>query len=751
MRRLVFGPIAASFIIAAGWQWYHFPHRPHWRIIVYTLVLAAIILVVYTVFKKAFHYLVVKFERHPFWADDFFYLLDNLFFIVSLYFLVFFSRHEVVSLLYFAAISVLLFAVFDNYLGRHPAPGWRKAGRVFFILTSFIFIVEIVFQYFAFANYILDPNIRFYNIVLFRSVSMAALWLCGFALSSLLYVYLIGRRIKFAFVIVWTALFVASIFIGVANIGVLYHTSLYLNPIVLEHAQGDGFRVFLFSGILLTALFAALSTVALIVISGFYKTHRVAEHHVWFYFDLGIVFITLAIILSVASIRSTPEAKIILSFYDYWRGANPEARLEPVVQQKLKRFGIAPDLNNFYINSRDTVYSTSSKLLPDRLIEKKPNIVIVFLESYSSRLTDVYNPELKDITPGLSAMASDPDTTIFKNFYSASTPTITGLIAQLCSFLPPTGHNEIENSKQLQKHHLSCLPEVLAKDGYKDSLYITAVAKDYASKDTILASMGVKNTWGTHELSQRISGEPLAWGYSDHQMFPALLDEMKIKKTKGEEPFLAMLSTVDTHPPFNLVKDVVPYGDGKDNLLNTIHTTDDAFKIFWEQFKASELASSTILVAVADHAIFATAYEENNFPELVGKMTYYDDIVFMMYVPDSILPSEVDTYSSSIDLTPTLLQVLGINKANVFEGHSIFDDREEYPNLLGMHEFGLWINQKTGTSSRQIDYAPPMNLSCTANDIGEGSNELLNLCEYLNYFQWKRLMFEQGRMWMPAL
>jgi len=54
-------------------------------------------------------------------------------------------------------------------------------------------------------------------------------------------------------------------------------------------------------------------------------------------------------------------------------------------------------------------------------------------------------------------------------------------------------------------------------------------------------------------------------------------------------------------------------------------------------------------------------------------------------------------------------------------------------------------------SSRQIDYAPPMNLKCSAADIGSDPNAPLSLCEYLNYFEWKRLMFEQGRLWFPGV
>ncbi|MCX6782259.1 MAG: sulfatase-like hydrolase/transferase [Candidatus Magasanikbacteria bacterium] len=741
--------LAAAFFITAGWQWYHFPLRPHTRFVIVSIGVWVAVFVGLRLIRWVYRYLVNRFERHPFWRDEFFIFLDELFLLASLYFLVFFSRNELISLIYFSIISVLLYSRLDAYLARHPAEGWRKAGRAFFILSAFIFLINAVLQYFAFSHYILDSNIKYYNIVLFRSVAIAAFWLCGFAFASLLYMFF-ESKVRFLFLYFWIAFFLFSILVGAANVGVLYHTGLYLNPVVMEHAGNGGEMVFLSTTIFLIVLYMLVSSIFLLIVIRFVKTHRFSGVRQWYYYDIALIALSLIAFFTIASLRNTPEALIIKSFYDNWRGADPRAELNPVVQKKLERFGIFHDTTDFYINNHDVVYQSDKKLLPGKFAGQRPNIVVVFLESFSARLTGPYNPDMKNVTPGLNAMAEDKNTTVFRNVFNPSTPTVTGLISELCSILPPTGHNEIEQDKHLQSVYLYCLPEALKKNGYLSNLYITAIDKDFANKDSILASMGVEETWGTDELSHRISGEPLSWGYSDHQMFPVLFDEMKNKEAKKEEPFLLMLSTVDTHPPFDLVKDAVPYGDGKNLLLNTFHTTDDAFRIFWEKFKASEFASDTIVIAIADHAVFPTAYEKRFFPDVAGKMTFYDEILFQMYIPETILPKEVSTMSSAMDFAPTVMQVLGINGPNSFEGHSIFDDREKYPNMLGMHEFGLWINQETGSSSRQIDYSPPVDIDCRNIAIGTNVDAPLTLCEYLNYFRWKRLMFEQGRLWFSG-
>ena len=102
---------------------------------------------------------------------------------------------------------------------------------------------------------------------------------------------------------------------------------------------------------------------------------------------------------------------------------------------------------------------------------------------------------------------------------------------------------------------------------------------------------------------------------------------------------------------------------------------------------------------------------------------------------------------SGIDLAPSILQLLGINTPNSFEGRSIFDDRAKYPNLLGMHEFGSYINQIDAQGKRTISYNIPGEIKCSAGDYNSATSSPLTLCEYLDFYKWKRQMFEEGRFW----
>jgi hypothetical protein len=602
-----------------------------------------------------------------------------------------------------------------------------------------------VCQYAAYHYYILDSNIKFFNIVLFRSAAMTGFWLLGFAVASTLYWRLTGA-LRYAAVTLWGALFSLGMAVWTVNIGILYYSGLYFSPVVIDHVEGAGSVAENNLTYILAGIFVATLVAFIWLLRSVFKAHARTAGKYWHYYNAVIVLMALSAIFGLSSFKNTPEHKIVESFYDHYFGTEVRVELPPALQQKLERFGLFYDLNNFKVSHHETVFSPSSTqhFLPDRLLQNKPNIVILYLESYSARLTDVYDPKkFPGLTPGLDAFAADPHTTVFSNYYNASTPTITGTLSQMCSFLPPTGHNEIQNDRKLQNHHLLCFPDILKKDGgYKYTAYVTAVDKEYAHKEGIFTSAGVDKVFGTSELKKYISGEPLSWGYSDHQLFPAVWNFMQT----APQPFLMMLATVDTHPPFNLSKDVVPYGDGKDDVLNSFHTTDDAFQKFWTEFKNSPYYKNTIVVAVADHAIFPAALTKDLFPEEAKTLSYYDQNTFLMYVPDGMLPKEVSTYSSAIDVTPTLLQILNLNVPNSFEGHSIFDDRKEYPNLVGMHELGLYINQEATGNKRKIDYDIPSDLECPA-VLNVSSTAPLTLCEFAQFYKWKRQMFEEGRLW----
>lgn len=739
----LFAPLVASFIVSISWNWYHIPFSQKEKIIYQTISYTILILLFFLLTKKIITAILRKKTTLPFWSNILPTYLDRLFLVFSLLFLVFFSNNELVSLIYFGLIISILCLTLESVFKYHPqADIFKNINRLIFVWVLFLFIFNSVCQYFAFKYYILDPGAKYYNVSLFRSLAMTALWLGLYSISYLIFLK-IQKKTRYLFVIFLATLFALFIFLWSVNIGILYYSGLNLSPTAIFHAEGSSKIFYNYITYILLSFFFATLTFFILLKKKIIKAHKKFPSRYWQLYHYAIILISIASLLTLASFRTTPEFFIIKSFYNFLSGQKTQIILNPIIKEKLKRFGINYEYENFYLAHKDKLENGTTVFLPQELKDKKPNIIIIFLESFSARLTSVYNPEqLPGITTGLEMMAQNPNTTIFKKYFNASTPTVTGLMSQLCSILPPTGHNEIEKEGRLRSHRLLCLPEILKKNGWQYTNYITAVNKDFAHKDSIFKSMGADEVYGTKELYEIVKAEPLSWGFSDHQLFPAM---EKIISAKNE-PYLAMLSTVDTHPPFTLAKDMVYYEDGKNNLLNSIYTTDHAFKTFWEEFIKKPQAQNTIVVAVADHPVFPGAITKDRFPDVADKINYYDETTFMIYIPGNILPKNIDVYSSGIDFTPTILNILNIDTANAFEGHSILNERKKYPNILGMHELGLYINEEY-KGTRKTEYSTPEMISCQEKDFSTDPNSPLNLCEFLNFYQWKRQAFEEGRFW----
>lgn len=610
-------------------------------------------------------------------------------------------------------------------------------------LSLYVFVVLYCINFADHKYSILDPhNLSAIHVVLYRALTFSLLWLA--LLAVMLFVaWPFGKKMRTAAVWGWATVWSLLFFVELINLGLLYFSGLGLSPVALDHAEGS--NGILLNPVSIMLIIAMVAAVVVAVVLARYFTRKLRGSRALPWWTIGFALIVLAIggTIKLNVIYKSPQYAVAKSFYDRYIVKVSPISLSDDLQQKLARFGLRYRLDQFNVAEREAVFQKPLQAMPQEIVQKKPNVVIILWESLSSRLTGVYNEKLKDVTPGLQSFADNPQVTIFHNYYNSSTPTITGTLSQLCSFLPPTGHQEIEKERKVQALRLSCLPQILRENGWQHAEYVTAVSKDFANKDALLASIGVDRMYGTDELRAELQTEPLSWGYSDHQMFPFVQSQME----KLPQPFLEMLATVDTHPPFTVAQDMMYFGNGKNTVLNSFHTTDDAFLQFWQWFAQSEFARNTILVVVGDHAAFPSWPIQQTITDGRGEqLTFYDENFLGIYVPQSMLPKRVDTYSSGLDLTPTLLHMLNFNAPNVFEGHSIFDDRDSYPNILGMHELGLYINQQGATGKRQVDYSVPSALNCPSNSVVDPAAPLTP-CEFKLFYQWKREMMEQGRLW----
>ncbi len=340
------------------------------------------------------------------------------------------------------------------------------------------------------------------------------------------------------------------------------------------------------------------------------------------------------------------------------------------------------------------------------LEQVRPNLIVFFGESLSALKLGCYNPTYKNITPNIDSFAKD--SLVIHNYYNHVSPTVRGIIGQLCSTYPEYGYH-IWKSLKLKTPPACSLPQLLKAQGYTNT-YFSASAPEVTYLEEQLKSIGYTKTFFSNKIGKEfLNGEKgllPSDDYSDHQMIRSLIKFMK--KTKAtDQPFFITVSNMETHVDMNITTDGKPYKDGTNPVLNTTYNFDHAFGKFWKYFKSSKFYKNTIVILTADHAHFPsvrfTETAGNNYQKL-----YCDKIAFIIYNPFSNQKGTFDAYTTSIDFAPTVVQVLNLqSKENSFLGHSIFKDRRKYKSGIGIFRDKLFTIEKDKAEAHNLDNKAP--------------------------------------------
>lgn len=395
-----------------------------------------------------------------------------------------------------------------------------------------------------------------------------------------------------------------------------------------------------------------------------------------------------------------------------------------------KQFNIHISPSKLYPFEKTTLYTNT---LPFPSIQNiKPNIIIFFIESLSSRLLSPYNQNMVNVTPNINDFAKE--SMLIKGYYNHATPTAPALYGQHCSLYPVLTYSEINNQSNnpLFNLDLKCMPHFLKKNQYT-TYYFSHTKGTYTNMQKNLTLWGYDKVYLANNIVKHylpnnkiFLGEP---GLSDHQMTKAVVNFLK---KESHTPFLLGMSTIETHTLFSPNKmDGITYLSGENSTLNMIHNFDDAFKTFWHYFKTSKYYHNTIVILTGDHALYPT----KDYQKIAGRKwipSEYDDLAFIIYDPIHTLPNTYHTLSTSIDFAPTILHLAGMNpnNKNAFLGTSLFDTKD-YNNSFGMSAYPdfhyyLHINSqkinKTIQKTKNIKYK-------------EMYHSLRNILEYTQYLQ----------------
>jgi len=328
------------------------------------------------------------------------------------------------------------------------------------------------------------------------------------------------------------------------------------------------------------------------------------------------------------------------------------------------RFMKADEAAREFVKMKDQAPADS---IPSLFTTKKPNVIIVVLESFMSKIVQPLGG-LPDVAPNMNAFCNEG--ILFTNFYANSFRTDRGLVSILSGY-PAQPTTSIMKYPQ-RSQSLPSISKSLKKAGYNTEHYYGGDA-NFTNMRSFLLSQGYDRIISDNDfpLKERMS----KWGAPDQYLFNrASADFSGVQK----EPFFKSIQTSSSHEPFD-----VPSHKFKDPYLNSVFYADSCLGKFIDQYKKTKYWKNTVIVLVPDHAMHYPAYINNHNVE-----RYQIPLIIIGGAVKQ--PLKVDTYASQIDIAATILYQLGLPhneftfSKNILNPSSPHFGYFTYPNGFGM-------------------------------------------------------------------
>lgn len=338
---------------------------------------------------------------------------------------------------------------------------------------------------------------------------------------------------------------------------------------------------------------------------------------------------------------------------------------------------------------------TATDSIPQLLNTRRPNIIFIILESFSTHLMETFGGH-PNVAVNMDKFAKEG--VLFSNFYANSFRTDRGLASIISAYPGQPSTSIMKYPEKTDK--LPSIPRSLRNAGY-DLAYYYGGDADFTNMRSYLVSSGIEKIVCDKDfpLSERTS----KWGAHDHVLFQRLIKD--IKEEKQQEPFLKFVQTSSSHEPFD-----VPFHRLDDKGLNAFAYADSCVGDFVKQYRELPLWKNTVFVLVPDH--------QGVYPHPIENPLDGQTIPLILIGGAIKEPRVIDTYASQIDIAATLLSQLGLP-------HDEFTFSKDIMNAASPH-FGYFTRPNffgMVTPENQLVY----NLEANAVQLDEGTEKGANL------------------------
>ena len=312
----------------------------------------------------------------------------------------------------------------------------------------------------------------------------------------------------------------------------------------------------------------------------------------------------------------------------------------------------------------------------DIKLTSKKNIIYIYAESLEA--TYLSPPFFPNLIPNILELSKN--SLYFTNITQVygTGNTIAGMVASQCSV--PFDANGIPPDNEMPfMPNLYCLGDALAENGYNLN-YIGGASLKFAGKGNFYRSHSFRTVDGKETIlsKQEDKNYISKWGIYDDSMFEYALNKLQ-KLYSSDKKFGLFLLTLDTHYPDEAQSrscQDIKYQNGEDSYLNAVHCSDYFIGEFIRKARNLPEYKDTIIILASDH-LSPNSGKFENLPSSIQRKG-----LFLVNNHD-IAPRTVDKHSTTLDIFPTLLNILGNKQEKINLGTSMISEHE---SLVATHE-----------------------------------------------------------------
>ncbi len=464
----------------------------------------------------------------------------------------------------------------------------------------------------------------------------------------------------------------------------------------------------------------------------------------------GILFIVIIVVF--LSIRGKVEGKsfsiadafvvdktasgnlALNGFFTLYRTISKEQKTYTFYSEKeaLKKVQEVLDSEKFtFVDEAYPVLRTKKNIIKKEI---KPNVVILFLESWSAKYIDSFGKNNLQVTPNFDKLASEG--LIFPNFYANGQRSIEGVTALLSGIPALKGFNFLGSGLELS--NLSYLGTLAKENGYS-TIAMQSSKRGSFRLDSITKLSGFDDYYGSEDMplmgDENKEVKP-KFGTWDGDMYHLLSQKLNSQK----EPFLSFSFTSTTHAPFiSPGKKWENYPHDTSNIfgfLNTLKYADDKLGQFMNRAKKEPWFENTIFIMMADHTIgFGddSALFKNTDIKIENRELEEMRIPLLVYAPKFFKHKVIETIGSQADIIPTLMDILEWEGSFSTLSHSLFAKQDEPFALFNTGETIGMINQSgyiKHTLQKRLELTGEEALEKKLLSLYQISSKLLNTNKY---------------------